>query len=158
MGWMIATSAIILSCGDDESTKSDGSGGTTNTGGGFNVTGGAANTGGTNTGGVSATGGSTPTGGTTSAAGGAGTGLPLGALCANDGNCAQSPDGLVICCKQSCTLADRCEGSSSFLPCNSEADCEQYGGGKVCCRVYAGGAPMQFCTKPSACQNGEILP
>ena len=44
-------------------------------------------------------------------------------------------------------------GSGSYLRCESAADCEPYGGSKVCC--VAG--PMHFCTKPSAC-TGETLP
>jgi hypothetical protein len=44
-------------------------------------------------------------------------------------------------------------GTGSYIPCESAADCEPFGGGKVCC--VAG--PMHFCTKPSACP-GETLP
>jgi hypothetical protein len=44
-------------------------------------------------------------------------------------------------------------GGSLYLPCESAADCEPYGGGKVCC--VAG--EMHFCTKPSAC-SGKMLP
>jgi hypothetical protein len=38
-------------------------------------------------------------------------------------------------------------GTALYLPCTSAADCEAYGGGKVCCP----GGSMTFCTKPSAC-------
>jgi hypothetical protein len=44
-------------------------------------------------------------------------------------------------------------GLTGYLPCESEADCDAFGGGKVCCVVGA----MHFCTKPSACP-GETLP
>jgi len=44
-------------------------------------------------------------------------------------------------------------GMTFFLPCESEADCKVYGGGKVCCD----GGSMKFCTKPSACP-GNTLP
>jgi hypothetical protein len=44
-------------------------------------------------------------------------------------------------------------GMTGYLPCESEADCDAFGGGKVCCVVGA----MHFCTKPSACP-GETLP
>jgi hypothetical protein len=44
-------------------------------------------------------------------------------------------------------------GTALYLPCESEADCKEFGGGKVCCVAGA----MHFCTKPSAC-SGETLP
>ena len=50
-------------------------------------------------------------------------------------------------------------GSSSggnnglYLPCASQADCKQYGGGKICCSTSS----MRFCTKQSAC-TGDVLP
>ncbi|HEY6079256.1 MAG TPA: hypothetical protein VIW29_10660 [Polyangiaceae bacterium] len=44
-------------------------------------------------------------------------------------------------------------GTGLYLPCASQADCQMYGGGKVCCAV----ASMQFCTKQSACP-GDTLP
>lgn len=44
-------------------------------------------------------------------------------------------------------------GMTGYLPCESKADCDAFGGGKVCCVVGA----MHFCTKPSACP-GDTLP
>jgi hypothetical protein len=39
------------------------------------------------------------------------------------------------------------------LPCNSGADCAQFGGGKICCD----GGSMRYCTKQSGCA-GNIIP
>lgn len=47
--------------------------------------------------------------------------------------------------------------STSYLPCDSKADCSAYGGGKVCCETVSAGQGMRFCTKPSAC-SGQLLP
>ncbi len=44
-------------------------------------------------------------------------------------------------------------GNGLYLHCESAADCQQYGGGKVCCEQ----GTMLFCTKPSAC-SGKTLP
>jgi hypothetical protein len=103
-------------------------------------------------------GGSNPTG-TGGSAGGGPTGLPVGALCANDSNC--SPN---VCCKMpvcagpcECQPAANCPTSTQFLPCNSAADCAAYGGGKICCRASSGGQTMQYCTKTNGCA-GTTLP
>jgi hypothetical protein len=77
---------------------------------------------------------------------------PLGSLCANTGNCSQAM-GAAVCCVNTCALAADCPSGPQYLPCNSAADCAQYGGGKICCE--AGG--MRFCTKQSAC-SGKTLP
>ncbi|HYJ11725.1 MAG TPA: hypothetical protein VEX18_22030 [Polyangiaceae bacterium] len=44
-------------------------------------------------------------------------------------------------------------GALGYLPCESKADCDAFGGGKVCCAAGS----MHFCTKPSACP-GDTLP
>ena len=44
-------------------------------------------------------------------------------------------------------------GNTFYLPCESLMDCDQFGGGKVCCVM----GTMHFCTKPSACK-GDTLP
>lgn len=44
-------------------------------------------------------------------------------------------------------------GPLGYLPCESKQDCDQFGGGKICCAVGA----MHFCTKQSACP-GDTLP
>ena len=75
----------------------------------------------------------------------------LGGACANTGNCSQAA-GMVVCCVNTCTLAEACPSNPNYLPCTKGADCDQFGGGKVCC--MAGG--MSFCTKPSAC-SGNII-
>lgn len=77
---------------------------------------------------------------------------PLGALCANDGNCNQDM-GEAVCCVNSCELVQDCPESPGYLPCNSRSDCAQYGGGKICCDVGA----QRFCTKQSAC-SGDAIP
>jgi hypothetical protein len=53
----------------------------------------------------------------------------------------------------SSTAGSNVGGSNLYLPCESLADCKQFGGGKVCC--VAGS--MHFCTKPSGC-SGDTLP
>jgi hypothetical protein len=77
---------------------------------------------------------------------------PLGSACANTGNCSQAT-GTAVCCVNTCTLADACPTDPGYLPCTKKADCDRYGGGKVCCQTAA----MTFCTKQSACA-GTILP
>lgn len=44
-------------------------------------------------------------------------------------------------------------GPLGYLPCESKQDCDEFGGGKICCAVGA----MHFCTKQSACP-GDTLP
>jgi hypothetical protein len=135
------------------------SGSTGGTGGSTAGTGGSAGRGGT-TGGAGGTtvtdGGQRPADAAAGAAGAGGT-QPLGALCANTGNCSQAM-GAAICCLSTsgnaCTLADKCPSSPGYVPCASQKDCDlRAGGGKVCCDE--GG--MRFCTKPSAC-GGKTLP
>jgi hypothetical protein len=148
---------------------SSGNGGGQSDGGRIGSTGGApATTGGAtssdggsssgNGGAGNSTGGANPTG-TGGFGGGGPTGLPVGALCANDSNC--SPN---VCCKMpacagpcECQPASNCPTSTTFLPCNSAADCAVYGGGKICCRASSGSQSMQYCTKSNGCQ-GTTLP
>jgi hypothetical protein len=81
---------------------------------------------------------------------------PLGGVCANDSNCAQS-EGETVCCASECTIADQCPTNPMYLPCESRADCADYGGGKICCEMGSGDTLMRFCTKQSAC-SGRVLP
>jgi hypothetical protein len=81
---------------------------------------------------------------------------PLGAICANDDNCSDSA-GTAVCCQQTCTLAEACPTSTTYLPCEGAADCKKYGGGKLCCEVQTSSDTMRFCTKQSAC-SGKVLP
>ncbi|HYO96685.1 MAG TPA: hypothetical protein VER33_19370 [Polyangiaceae bacterium] len=46
---------------------------------------------------------------------------------------------------------------TAYLPCDSQADCAAYGGGKVCCEATTAAQVMRFCTKQSAC-SGQVLP
>jgi hypothetical protein len=64
---------------------------------------------------------------------------------------------LAVCCVNTCTLAEGCPTNPMYLPCESQADCDAYGGGKLCCEMGAGQNLMRFCTKQSAC-SGRILP
>jgi hypothetical protein len=77
---------------------------------------------------------------------------PLGSACANTGNCTQA-SGMAVCCVNTCTLVEACPSDPGYLPCMKKADCDRYGGGKVCCQAGS----MTFCTKQSAC-GGTILP
>jgi len=146
-----------------------GGGDSAGTGGGSTSTGGSTGKGGsTNTGGSMSKGGTTSTGGSTTAgaageadgAGMMGTGAsgtqPLGAICANDGNCSDA-EGAAVCCQQTCTLPDACPTSTNYLPCESAADCAKFGGGKLCCEVQTSSDTMRFCTKQSGC-SGKVLP
>ncbi|MFZ5890575.1 MAG: hypothetical protein ACOY0T_05850 [Myxococcota bacterium] len=128
-------------------------GGTT-AGGGAKSAGGATATGGAMSGGGGVAGGSNNVAGTMAAAGSTGM-QPLGAICANDGNCSQA-QGAAVCCRSTCTLAEECT-NSTYLPCDSGADCAAYGGGKSCCEQQASGQTIRFCTKQSAC-TGKVLP
>jgi hypothetical protein len=136
-------------------------GGSGGAGGGAGGTGGGGGAGGAvggagGTAGRGGTGGSPPTmdaGGGQPDGGAAAMGTqPLGSICANTGNCSQA-GGMAVCCMNTCTLADMCPSSPGYLPCAKQADCDAFGGGKICCE--AGG--MRFCTKQSAC-TGRRLP
>jgi hypothetical protein len=147
-------------------TSSDGgrattTGGTSSSdGGAVSSSGGrASSNGGTSSDGGSSSGNGGSAAGSPGTGGGGPTGLPIGSLCANDSNC--SPN---LCCKMptcggpcECQPASNCPTSTQFLPCNRAADCDAYGGGKVCCRASAGSQTMQYCTKPSGC-SGTTLP
>lgn len=120
--------------------------------GGAGVAGGAggADAGAAGTGGAGTSGGGADASG---AGGGGAMGMqPLGAICANDGNCSQAM-GEAVCCIDTCTLPDQCPSGPLYLPCDRGSDCARYGGGKVCCELSS----MRFCTKPSAC-GGRTLP
>ena len=77
---------------------------------------------------------------------------PIGAACANDGNCSQAM-GETVCCINSCELVQDCPESPGYLPCTTRSDCQVYGGAKVCCEL----GTQRFCTKQSGC-GGQILP
>jgi hypothetical protein len=81
---------------------------------------------------------------------------PLGAICSFDSQCAEG-DGAVVCCENTCTLAEQCPTDPLYLPCESTADCEAFGGGRLCCEAGSAEDLMRFCTKRSGC-SGQILP
>jgi hypothetical protein len=151
------------------SSGGGGSSGTLSTGGSAGSSGGAAGAGGSagaGTGGSGATGGA-GAGGSGGSGGGGGTsadgGQPIGSLCVNDQNCSQA-QGKTVCCAMpgcvapcECQLETSCPGGTPFLPCNTSADCNQFGGGKVCCEVQSGGSTMRFCTKQNGC-SGQVIP
>lgn len=143
------TSAVTGGAHGLGGAATNGSGGASATSGGAHSVAGAAMTG---AGGSNAASGGAPAGG---AAGGAAGMQPLGAICANDANCAQT-GGVAVCCRSTCTLAAECS-MTNYLPCEASADCAAYGGGKVCCEQTAGTQTMRFCTKQSACA-GNVLP
>jgi hypothetical protein len=83
---------------------------------------------------------------------------PLGALCANTGNCSQAM-GQAVCCVDTCKLATECPVPPGYFPCNRKADCstnDRDSEGRICCE----GGGMRFCTKPSVCKmfQGTELP
>jgi hypothetical protein len=154
-----------IACSDDDDGAGDGGqsgsgalSGAAGSSGGTGGGGGAGGSGGAGTGGTggAATGGS---GGSSTADGG----QPLGALCVNDSNCNQA-SGTAVCCVVEgcpapceCALTTQCPEGTLFLPCNATADCNQFGGGKICCEMGSGANVMRFCTKQNGCA-GTILP
>jgi len=145
---LIALVAMAGACGssaypsDASVTGRGGSGGSA--GGGAGI-GGGAGAGGGSAGGATVDGGN---GGGAGGGGGAGAASgtqPIGAACANTGNCSQA-DGTAVCCLQisTCVLDTQCPGGTTYVSCATQP-CSK--SGWVCCN--AGG--MQFCTKQSAC-------
>lgn len=125
----LALPAWLTACGDDSApvgTESGGSSGASNAGETSFEAAGQPSEGGT---------------GAATASGGTGTegGREVGGAGATSGGSDSAGSGSA--------------GLTGYLPCESKADCEAFGGGKVCC--VAG--PMHFCTKPSACP-GDTLP
>ncbi|HJZ88199.1 MAG TPA: hypothetical protein VKN99_23655 [Polyangia bacterium] len=143
---------LFAACGDDSAPGRGDGAADARAGDGPGGSGGGGGTGGAGgMGGAGGAGGMTGDGG-----------QPLGSICVNDTQCDQS-QGMAICCKLpqcssfcACTLSAMCPGGTMWLPCNSTADCAQFGG-KVCCRESAGGQTVQFCTKQSGC-SGMVLP
>lgn len=157
-GFHLTFILALAGCAGDEAKEGGSGGATLNLGGNGGKPSGSSGGGSPN--GGSPDGGS-PEGGSTrggSSSGGTGM-LPLGAICAISESCSQAEGEAVCCTSEGCTspcecvLANACPGSSSFLPCESAADCAQFGGGKVCCSA----PPMQYCTKQSGCA-GDVLP
>lgn len=125
----LALVALVAACGDDSApvgTESGGSSGAGSAGETGSDAAGQPSEGGT--GAATASGGTSTEGG--SEMGGAG---------ASSGGTSSAGSGS--------------GGMTGYLPCESKADCDAFGGGKVCCVVGA----MHFCTKPSACP-GDTLP
>jgi hypothetical protein len=161
---LVFVSTLFVACGGDDGEE-DGSGGSAGTGGttAINIGGSAGKstgTSGSSTGGSSTGGEPSGTSGTTATgAGGDSSGAALGGVCALSENCSQA-QGAAVCCEAEgcagpcmCVLAEDCSMNGSYLPCEAEADCEPFGGGRVCC--VAG--DMHYCTKPSGCA-GDTLP
>jgi hypothetical protein len=140
----VAVLLIVAACGSSANTSTSdaatdrgarGTGGSVGVGGSIGV----GSTGGSGVGGATGTGGSDAGMSTTDS----GT-QPLGAVCANTGNCSQA-DGTAVCCLSiaTCVLDTQCQGGS-YVSCETQPCTKS---GWVCCN--AGG--MHFCTKPSAC-------
>ena len=151
LSWGTFAIVVVLAAACSSSTYPGGTGSAGSSGGGSS--GGAGTTGSAGTsGGAGTTGnaGTTGSAGTTGGAGTTGSGgsgtQPLGAACANSGNCSQA-DGPAVCCLSipACVPEGQCPGSPNFVPCTDTASCMK--GGWICCN--AGG--MHFCTKQSGC-------
>jgi hypothetical protein len=142
---VIALVVLAQACGSSAKMGAgdaslDGVGG----GGGSAGAGGGGSGGGSGGGGAgSGSGGSAGAGGATGS-GGTGT-QPIGAACANSGNCSQA-DGTAVCCLPitTCVLDTQCPAGTNYVSCETQP-CTK--AGWVCCN--AGG--MHFCTKQSAC-------
>jgi hypothetical protein len=161
---LLTLGLLFVACSDGDedgggSAGGAGRGGGTIDVGGSSSRGGGASAGESSSSGGSSRGGTSAAAGTSSASGGDSSGVPVGGICALDENCSQAEDAAVCCEVEGCgapcecTLAEACPTNPSYLPCESAADCEQFGGGRVCCDAGS----MTYCTKPSGCL-GEPLP
>ena len=152
LSWGTIAIVVVLAaaCGSSTSpggTGSAGSSGGTSSSGSAGTTGNAGTSGGAGTTGIAGTSGGAGTTGAAGTTGSGGSGTqPLGAACANSGNCSQA-DGPAVCCLSipACVPEGQCPGSPNFVPCTDTVSCMK--GGWICCN--AGG--MHFCTKQSGC-------
>jgi hypothetical protein len=149
-----AVLALVAVMGCDSGGKSptpDGAAGVSGSAGragGAGTTGSAGNLGGAGSSGSAGTTGGAGTSGSAGTTGGGGSGTqPIGAACANTGNCSQA-DGTAVCCLQisTCVLDTQCPTGTTYVSCETQP-CSK--AGWVCCNQ--GG--MRFCTKQSACSN-----
>jgi hypothetical protein len=157
LSWRVFAMVVVLAagagaCGSSTTGGSDAAagtsaGGTTGRGG---TTGSAGSTGNAGTIGSGGRGGTTGSAGTTgrggaTGAGGSGT-QPIGAACANTGNCSQA-DGATVCCVQisTCVLQNQCPTGTNYIPCSATNPCMS--GGWICCMTPS----MNYCTKQSGC-------
>jgi len=102
-------------------------------------------------------------GSATTGTGGSGTGgvdgggpqgvQPIGAVCANTGNCSQVT-GTVVCCVNTCLPTDECP-NNNFVPCDPAPTYACRTG--RCCRAMAGGQTLYYCTKNNGC-SGMFVP
>jgi hypothetical protein len=138
-GTFAIVAMLAAACGSSSSPGGTGTAGSSAGG----STGTAGTTGAAGSSGTPGHGGTTGPGGTTGS-GGSGA-QPIGAACANTGNCSQA-DGTAVCCLSisTCVLETQCPGSPNYVSCET-TPCSK--SGWVCCN--AGG--MRFCTKQSAC-------
>ncbi|HET6280443.1 MAG TPA: hypothetical protein VFH73_05740 [Polyangia bacterium] len=99
----------------------------------------------------------TGTGGSDAGSGGAGGGpqgtQPIGAVCANTGNCSQT-SGAAVCCVNTCLLSAECP-NNNFVQCDPAPTYACRTG--RCCRATAGGQTMYYCTKNNGC-SGTFVP
>jgi hypothetical protein len=106
-----------------------------------------------------ATGGSTSAGSGGSGGGGGVDGggpqgvQPVGAVCANTGNCSQTT-GTVVCCVNTCLPSDECP-NNNFVPCDPAPTYACRTG--RCCRAMAGAQTIYYCTKNNGC-SGTFVP
>jgi hypothetical protein len=98
-------------------------------------------------------------GGAVDAAGGSGGGggpmgtQPIGAACANTGNCTQA-SGAAVCCVNTCLLASECP-NNNYVDCDPAPTYACRTG--RCCRAMAGGQTIYYCTKSNGCA-GTFVP
>lgn len=105
-------------------------------------------------GGASGSGGVSGSGGAAVDAGGGPMGTqPIGAACANSGNCTQA-SGAAVCCVNTCLLASDCP-SNNYVDCDPAPTYACRTG--RCCRAMAGGQTIYYCTKSNGCA-GTFVP
>jgi hypothetical protein len=78
---------------------------------------------------------------------------PIGAVCANTGNCSQAT-GTVVCCVNTCLPTDECP-NNNFVPCDPAPTYACRTG--RCCRAMSGGQTIYYCTKNNGCA-GTFVP
>lgn len=152
---LLSEMAMMSGCGSSSKTgaidaateRGSGGGGVAGSGGGS----GAGSGGATGGGGAAGSGGATGSGG---AAGDAGQGSqPLGAVCANTGNCSQTA-GAAVCCVNTCLPSDECP-NNNYVACDPAPGYACRTG--RCCRASASGQTILYCTKNNGCA-GMFVP
>ncbi len=149
---VLATLLVLAGCGSSSTSGSDGGKDAVSSSGGSS--GGGSGGAGSGSGGAAGTGGATSDAGGGSGGGGGPMGTqPIGAACANSGNCTQA-SGAAVCCVNTCLLASECP-NNNYVNCDPAPTYACRTG--RCCRAMAGGQTIYYCTKSNGCA-GTFVP